>query len=80
MAVKRWHLRDDLNTIVFVKVRRVEHSMTIILDTRIHGLTGLAGMQRAKDAWQNTCPVRLMDGEVLMEENCRPCPKSKRRE
>ena len=75
-------LRDDLNTVVFVKAGRVEHSMTMILDTGNHGLTGLPvpGMQHAKDAWKNACPVRLMDGEVLMEENCRPCPKSKRRE
>ena len=70
-------LRDDLNhTVVFVKAGRVEHSMTIILDTRIHGLTGLPGMQHAKDAWKNACPVRLMDGEVLMEENCRPARRA----
>ena len=40
-------LRDDLNhTVVFVKAGRVEHSMTIILDTRIHGLTGLPDAAR----------------------------------
>jgi hypothetical protein len=41
--------------------------MTIILDTVHLGLTSLAMMQLAKDAWQNAFPVRLMDGEVLME-------------